>query len=101
MRIIEILFLSLAFIKILWNIKAFKQKKNTSMKNKFKVINTEYYEMQLAFSLLIFFLILILSLNNINHLGLYSALCALCNLICLYILEKIALKFGYISLNKK
>lgn len=54
MRIIESLFLFLAFIKVLSNIKAFKLKKNTSVKSKFKIINIEYYEMQLAFSLLIF-----------------------------------------------
>ena len=101
MRIIESLFLSLAFIKVLSNIKAFKLKKNTSVKSKFRIINIEYYEMQLAFSLLIFFLIFIISLNNINHIGLYSALCALCNVTCLYTLEKMALRCGYISLNKK
>lgn len=100
MKLLKFLFISIAFINVILDAKAFKLKKNTLSTNKFKVINIKYYEMQLAFSLLIFFLILILSLIiSFDYISLYSLLCAFSNLICLYLLEKLALKYGYISLN--
>lgn len=94
-----VLFIILGLINILNYIKAFKTEKHIAIDtNQYRIINKEYYKIQLIMSIASFINIVIWSIVDIwtSNIGLYSLLVLGGYMLIIQVLKTVAIKRNYI-----
>lgn len=96
MEVYIILFCGAGLYNLLYNIKCSKNKSPILIdKNKYKVIDKQYYKLQMIAAFASFINIIICS-NLIENLGLYSAICTFGYILSVYLLKLVAIKKNFI-----
>lgn len=97
MEVYIILFCGAGIYNLLYNIKCSKNKSTILIDiNKYKVIDEQYYKLQMITGFASFINIIICS-NFVHHLGLYSAMCVFGYMLAVYLLKLVAIKRNFIK----